>query len=339
MTDHEDFSDILRDEGDALIQAVPIPNEGELDDGQRRRVMDAFSEYIAGVGIAPRDVARQLCRPRAITISDLLRGVYSGDADGHIRKLNIWMEQHARASSAQLTDAFVTTKVATTILNVARLTAENQTCSIVVGPTGIGKSRCAQAIRETFVGSIYIRVMNGYHHPRGLGMALAEQTGVRKRTTVASRASASVLERVIEVLKDTHRLIILDEAQLLTDAALSAMRDVHDCTGCPFMLLGTKDLLERIQRNVGPDHGQLYSRFDIVTHVTQGCDVYNGGKALFTVEDIRKLYQVTPIRLASDAAQYLKDVANYLGSGSLRRCKMLLRNAVRRARNRQNLGE
>jgi len=126
---------------------------------------------------------------------------------------------------------------------------------------------------------------------------------------------------------------------LLTDAALSVMRDIHDCTGCPFMLLSTKDLLERIQRNIGPDHGQLYSRFDIVTHVSQGRDVYNGGKALFTVEEIRQLYQVTPIKLANDAAAYLRDVANHLGHGSLRRCKILLRNAVRRARARQSLGD
>ena len=244
MTDHEDFSDILRDEDDALIQAVPIPNQGELDDDQRRRVMDTFSKYIAGVGIAPRDVARQLCRPRSITISDLLRGIYSGNADEHIRKLNTWMEQHARASSVQLTEKFVTTSVATAILNVARLTAENQTCSIVVGPSGVGKTRCAKAIHETHVGSIYIRVMHGYHTPRGLGLALAEQTGVRQRMTGANRANKSVIERVIDALQGTHRLIILDEAQLLTDPGLQAVRDVYDTTGCPFMLIGTKDLLD-----------------------------------------------------------------------------------------------
>ena len=339
MSEHGELADILRDGDNLLVQAVPVPNEGVMDSDQRQRVMEAFSEYINGHGITPRDVGRQLGKPRSTTIMDLQRGIYREQTDEHIRRLNMWMEQHARANAAQLGDRFVTTKVATAILNVARLTAENQTCSIVVGPTGIGKSRCAQAIHETYVGSIYIRIMNGYHHPRGLALALAEKTGVRQRMTGTNRQNSSIVERVIEALRDTHRLILLDEAQLLTDSALSAMRDVHDCTGCPFMLLGTRDLLERIQRNVGPDHGQLYSRFDIVTHVTQGCDVYNGGKALFTVDEIRQLYQVTPIKLAGDAAHYLRDVANHLGSGSLRRCKILLRNAARRARKRQKLGD
>ena len=40
---------------------------------------------------------------------------------------------------------------------------------------------------------------------------------------------------------------------------------------------------------------------------------------------------------SSDGARYLQDVASMLGYGSLRRCKMLLQNAVRRARKRQGL--
>ena len=58
-----------------------------------------------------------------------------------------------------------------------------------------------------------------------------------------------------------------------------------------------------------------------------------------TVDEIRQLYQVTPIKLAGDAAHYLRDIANHLGNGSLRRCKILLRNAVRRARKRQSIGD
>ena len=51
------------------------------------------------------------------------------------------------------------------------------------------------------------------------------------------------------------------------------------------------------------------------------------------------LYDHVPIRLSTDATRYLQDIANQLGYGSLRRCKILLRNAARRARNRQGLGD
>jgi hypothetical protein len=45
------------------------------------------------------------------------------------------------------------------------------------------------------------------------------------------------------------------------------------------------------------------------------------------------------VKLSPDTARYLQGVANMLGYGSLRRCKMLLRNAVRRARKRLGLAD
>ena len=104
----------------------------------------------------------------------------------------------------------------------------------------------------------------------------------------------------------------------------------------PVLLIATRDLHDRILKNADPDHGQLYSRFDITHHLTEGRDMYSGkGKALYTVDDIRALYNEPPVKLSPDGVQYLHEVANMLGYGSLRRCKILLRNGARRARKRQ----
>jgi DNA transposition AAA+ family ATPase len=145
------------------------------------------------------------------------------------------------------------------------------------------------------------------------------------------------LERVVETLRDSNRLLILDEAAKLTDSAVELLRDIHDNTGIPILLLATRDLHDRIVRNADPDHGQLYSRFEVVRHLTEGHDVYSGGKVLHTMEDIRQLYNEPPVRLSTDAMRYLQGVANDLGRGLLRRCKMLLQNAARRARKRQGV--
>ena len=87
--------------------------------------------------------------------------------------------------------------------------------------------------------------------------------------------------------------------------------------------------------------GQLYSRFDVVKNLTEGCDVYqgDGNRALHTLADIRAIYDEPPLRLSTDAANYLRDVANRLGYGSLRTCRILLQNAARRARKRQGLAD
>jgi DNA transposition AAA+ family ATPase len=339
VTEPNDITDILTDQERILRAAWMLPNEGLLSEAQRDQAMENFRQYIHQHGIKVADVARQLGKPRETTILDLMNGVYRSSADRYIRKLNMWVEQHARQRAASLTDKFVTTlKVAKDMLTIARLVRENQTMGLCLGPTGIGKSRCAEAIHEKYVGSIYVRIITGYHHPMGLTRAIAGQLGVRSGYRRRNDPQYQMqLERVIDAFRDSSRLLIIDEAHALQDRALELLRDIHDTTGIPILMIATKELHDRIKKNADPDRGQLYSRCEVVHHLTEGYDVYSGGKALHTLEQIRELYNEPPVKLSPDAARYLQSVANMLGYGSLRRCKMLLRNAVRRARKRQEI--
>lgn len=320
------------------MAAWTLPSDGPLTDAQRREAMRNFHQYAARCGIRIAEVARQVGKPKTTTIGDLIKGIYTEHSDAHIRKLNNWIEQHARQKAVTLDDPYVETRVAMEILQVARLVRENQTMGLIVGPTGIGKTRCAQAIHDTFVGSIYVTLMFGAYHPKGLTRALAEELGVRTApTSRTEQQHLSQLERVVARLRKSNRLIIIDEAHKARDGAIELLREIHDATGVPILLLAVQDLKDRIEASADPDHGQLYSRFEITHPLTEGRDVGTGGKPLYSVKDIRALYQMPPIRLSSDAARYLQDVANDLGHGSLRRCKTLLRNAARRARKRQGL--
>ncbi len=343
MTDNGNITDILKDEERILVAAWMLPNEGSLTDPQRRQAMDNFTRYIRSRGMTPVQVAHQLGKPRATTIGDLIKGKYRANADIHIRSLNLWVEQDARKRAASLTGNFVTTlKVAKDMLKTARLCRENGTMALAFGASGIGKSRCAVEIHAKYVGSIYLRVATGSRNPRGLTRALAEKLGVRSHSSYQKeREPHTQLERVVNVLRDSGRLLILDEAAKLTDDAIELLRDLHDECGVPVLLIATRDLHERIVKNAGPDHGQLYSRFDVVKSLTEGYDVYQGGsnKPLHTIADIKALYNEPPLRLTTDAQHYLQDVANMLGYGSLRTCRILLQNAARRARKRQGLGE
>ena len=53
----------------------------------------------------------------------------------------------------------------------------------------------------------------------------------------------------------------------------AAMRDIHDTTGIPILLVATRDLHDRILKNADPDHRQPYSRCDVVHHFTERHDV------------------------------------------------------------------
>jgi len=332
-----DPNDILTDRDRILMVAWTLPNEGTLTDDMRRDAMQNFDKYCKRAGLTYAKVARAVDKPRATTIHDLVHGVYRETADKHIRVLNAFIEQHARQQAVKLDGDFVQTRIAKEILGVARLVRENQTMGLAFGPTGIGKSRCAQALYAETPGSILISIFAGFHHPKGLTSVIAHALGVRDTYLSRQTKFLSTVERVIERLKESGRLLIIDEAHELNDDAINLLRHLHDHTGIPMLLLATKDLHERIERTADSDHGQVYSRFDVIYPLTQGSDPSSGGRKLFSLDEIRKLYQHTPIRLAPDAQRYLQDVANELGRGSLRRCGKLLTNGARRARKRQGL--
>lgn len=340
MTEHGDFSELLTDRDRILMAAWTLPNDGPLTDTQRRQALANFADCCKRWDVTYAQVGRQVNKPRGTLIGDLVKGVYRDGSDTHIRTLNNWVEQYARQKAVKLQGKFVQTRVATHINSVARLVIENHTMGLVFGPTGIGKTRCAQALYQTYVGSILLTVRFGAYHPKGLTTLLAQALGVRTVSVINESAKhLTQLERVLNKLEDTNRLIIVDEGHKLNDGALELLREIHDATRCPVLLLATKDLHDRIVRSATPDAGQIRSRFDIDWPLTQGHDMHAGGKPLFTIEEIRKLYQQTPIRLSADGANYLKDIANTLGYGSLRRCGILLINAARRARKRNGIAE
>lgn len=347
MTTSHDFSEFLKDRDRILMAAWTLPNEGTLAEAQRKAAMQNFVEYCRRHKITYHDVAHQLGSPRYTLIRDLTKGVFRDGADTHIRTLNNWVEQHARQQKAKIEGTFVTTKVARDMQNIARMVRENQTMGLVFGSTGIGKTRCAKALHETYVGSIYLCVMYGKQFPSALLSALADKLDCRSAVSMVGRSSGggkvfrNQIERVVARLESSNRFLIIDEAHQLPDSSLEVLRSLHDETGVPILLVATKELADRVHQMASPDAGQLHSRFDIIVPLTQGHELHlgDGNRALFTIEDIKKLYQQPPIKLSPDAANYLLDIANEFGHGSLRRCRVLLMNAARRARKRQSLDD
>lgn len=348
MKDDQGLGQFLKDQ--VLMAAWTLPNEGPLTDVQRRQAMSNFDDYLKRRKINYADVARQVGKPRGSLIRELVKGRYRDgersvvgfreNADEHIRRLNNWVEQHARQQAVKLDGKFVTTTtVAMNIFRVGQMVLENQTIGMAVGPTGIGKTRCARELARRTSGAIFMTVIFGCYNPRGLIRLLADALTLNKPLG-QGLAHLTKLDRVINCLRGTNRLLVLDEAHNLNDEALEVLRQIQDQTECPILLLATKDLRDRVRMNAQPDAGQLHSRFDIMVDVTERKPGEKSeNRKLHTADQIRALYEHAPIRLAKDAVGYLLDVANLLGWGSLRRCRVLVMNAARRARKRNGLNE
>jgi DNA transposition AAA+ family ATPase len=337
------LQEFLDERARVLTVAWALPPSGQVRDEDMKAAMTNFREYCARNLIALGQVAREVGRPNEEAIGELLAGRFTADAERDVRMLNAWLEQHARRAITRKPGGFVSdTHVATEMMNAARLIVSTESIGLVIGPSGVGKTACAEVIAETVPGSIYLRITRESRNPRGFLSALADALHCRRNAGRSEREGArgTVGGRVFDRLSRSGRLVILDEAHQLSAVGLETVRDLHDSCAVPILLVSTVDLQERILRDADADHGQFYSRVAVVVHLTAGRDIFGGDKRpLFTKEQIRKLFEVTPIRLAPDATDYLQGVANQLGRGSLRRCAILLEFAARRARKRQGLAE
>ena len=57
--------------------AVPIPSEGPLTEGQRKRVTDAVKTYKSAHGLSLREISIQIQGLRSNTLSEILSGKYA----------------------------------------------------------------------------------------------------------------------------------------------------------------------------------------------------------------------------------------------------------------------
>lgn len=337
MSEPNDLNAVLNDQG-GLMAAWTLPHDGPLTESERKQAVANFAAYCKRRDISFADVGREVGSPRGSTIREIVQGKFRENADQQVRVLNQWVEQHARREAAKLDGDFVDTRIAAAMRRVAQLVLDNGTMGLAVGPTGIGKTRCAMAVKAVTPGAILLTVRHGSYAPTGLIRLLGKELGFRKPVSSSAKREP-LLDRILDELRGSNRLVMIDEAHKLNDDAIEVLREIHDDTGCPILLLATKELQDRVDRTAQPDAGQLHSRFDVKLDLVAGLNEHTGGKKLFSIEQIRKFYERAPIRLSKDAADYLLDVANLLGWGSLRRCRVLVMNGARRARRRQNLVE
>ena len=300
-----------------------LPNEGPLTAAQRDEVVDAIKAYMDKHAISQGDVKRQ-CPNAGSAISPILKKTYThGVLDDHLRELNNWMEVDARRRQTRPQRKYVETHVAKKIMHCASQASKRNWIVVAHGPTGIGKSMVAHVAAEKFPSALYLRIGKGddtFTRVRQMLAVALRMFSKRKRKDEPQGLTFN--QRVFSRLRSSHRLLIIDEAHRLTDSALEFLRDVYDECQVPMLWLCTKDLVDRIRQDSDEDHGQLYRRIGLTSDLVRGKDKVPGGKhPLFTLSEIRQLFETDKVRLAPDAQAYLQDVANMLGQGSIARCE------------------
>lgn len=263
----------------------------------------------------------------ASTLAELLGGKYEGDVDRQLRLADQFLALEAERRGRLDAREFCNIGLAKLMRGTVATGIKNNSCPVVIGPPGCGKSMFARALAATLETALFIRVRETKGTAHGVIELLYEQLPPRYREDAAGRGTRSRRERAVLDYLSTHRstVIIVDECQKLR-GGLEMLRDFHDLsdldarTNIPVCFFGDAKFYKHLvssrarQRSViAPQLSRrLYPIFDVEK---DGVD--EGGNA-YSVEDLVRVLKNDRLKLVSaDGLRWLTTLANLPDYGLL----------------------
>jgi DNA transposition AAA+ family ATPase len=306
--------DALNEQNRELLEARMLPAHAQLTEDQVGHIVERFKSYTTEHNIKAAQVAREI-KYSPVVVSQWGSGTYKGNVTNVTQAINNWMERDARRRLARRPSDYVRTRVAEDVRTYCYLADRHKCNAVIVAPAGTGKTKVLKIVAEETRG-VYVACtekMRLY----GLYLILAQALGWGR-----NRGSSHELEQfIIEQLKGTGRMVLIDEAHLI-GPDIRAVRSIHDGAGVPIVLVGT-DAIENATDDSAHGRGQFSSRtifYNALDHAynSESPDGSAEAKDLFTEEEIREFFASKKIRLDRDGFKMLWALSCLPGHGCLR---------------------
>lgn len=311
----------LVSQGRVLLQGRVLP-PGKLDQNTLDAVKRDFNSWVDGHGIFNEQIAREIDYSPSI-IGQWRKGAYPGDVEKVTRRLNDWMETDARRRRATVPVHYIETGAAEAMRGVIVAGCSLNSMVAIVAPSGSGKTLVLKAMAEKMIGV--------YHYcqedtKKAFLQELATAAGINGKY----HSAASSKRWLVNKLKGTRRPLFLDEAHRLRTDVIGVVRSLHDQAGVPIIMAGASEILHLID-DTAHGGGQFHSRtlqLNLLSNYLDhaGPDNPEGSpqaaraaaRPLFTIEEVRQLFNGMAIRFDGDALELLAAVACVPGRGCLR---------------------
>ncbi len=186
-------------------------------------------------------------------LSSFISGTYKAPHT-IIPKIASLMSVNAKKAIAPREPGFVETKVSKAVINAITYSHIQGKIAVVYGDAGVGKTMAINQYCKENNLAIKITISPSYASMSGVNELIADRLGVRERV------SRKIYAEIISKLKDSGRVIIIDEAQHLTVRTLNHLRCMADESGVGITLVGNDEVYTKLKGSGRADFAQLFSR-------------------------------------------------------------------------------
>lgn len=264
-----------------------------------------LQHYIEQNGMTQTQIANAIGKSVAV-VNQYLKGTYKGKVDEIDQAVTRLLERHQdKVVERRFNSDFVLTYAAERCLDAVYVAHTEGEIVVVTGAAGLGKTVALKRYVEMNPETIFIEVEPSCS-AKVLLKTLCQQLGVND-TGVEHDLFTRITNKI-----GRGRLIIVDEAELLSTKSLEYLRRIRDLTKCGMVLAGMPRLIVNLKGKYG-ELAQLYSRVGVC------CDL---GNAL-VAEDVAMLAEKG---LGTDE---FNSLLFNLSKANARRLNKLMRGAVR----------
>lgn len=291
-----------------------------------------LNDLMTRKGYSQTQVARAIGKSTEV-INQYLQGKYAGDVPAIDALARSFINREVEKEKSQkITARFVPTVTSRKGMDVIRYAHLDGDLNVIYGAAGLGKTMILREYAAQHRDALLIEADPGYT-ARVVLEELCGLLGISKRGNMHELSEAC-----IAALRDSGRLLMVDEAENLPYRALETLRRIHDKSGIGLVLAGMPRLIINLKGKRG-EYQQLYSRVgfalcigdslpqsditDIAVSMLPGAGSQDVSEALFKAShgNARRLF-----KLVRGVSRHSEISGNAVSAGAVRKFAEMLIN-------------